>query len=106
MKIDFIHIKEFCDEHLVYENYSHNRDHFVDGNPLYSIGRHRSSCRTGSAGPDNGDFIQCSRDGHRGDSGAWSVNAKGIPLSGDDPVIRWFPQVGTKWESYLSGFSC
>jgi hypothetical protein len=28
------------------------------------------------------------------DSGAWSVNAKGIPLSGDDPVIAGFPRWG------------
>jgi hypothetical protein len=31
MKIDFIRIKEFCDEQLAIESYSHNWGRFVDG---------------------------------------------------------------------------
>jgi hypothetical protein len=35
------------------------------------------------------------------DSGAWSVNANGIPLSGNDPVVASYPNwANTHWGSY------
>jgi hypothetical protein len=34
------------------------------------------------------------------DSGAWSLNAGGIPLSGDDPILANYPWASSSWGSY------
>jgi hypothetical protein len=36
------------------------------------------------------------------DAGAWSVNANGIPLSGDDPVLTNYPWASSSWGSYAN----